>query len=528
MPALGNRPGGINPAKIKAAAKKPAPPARKLPGVGPKPERLPVGLFSKAHTEPTVRGGPKGLRSPAHTGAGQGVGYRRTFGNKYLQVSEGGLETPIPRRQVPTDVLLEMGKEKTRGQYEKGQLLKPPSQRNPETRHLQWGIAAPTIGALAPFSGVAKGLAVATGAGKVAAAVSPSVSDKSVGGKLYKEAVSLVAGALPATIETIKNPDLLVKQAEKYIHHPFKTAEEEPLATLLIAKGLTSAVGRGSGAVVRRTPGLHFADTNTRPVLKIYGRSTGASEDQLLAGIHDINVKPDWSPDLIRKGGQVAAQKYRERVLGHNPHMATPEQANRYLYGGSLIGQHTFKKVQGFFKPGLVDKQAAQGESLRRLYSHAAAHYLGEIKPKVGAEAVPLAVEGVLRRPEKAAVLADLKKEKARLEESAKELTGGELKLNKANQRQINNLLGDKKFLAEPHHAFEAARQYAAWARPLEQRLVELGHLEPDQLHARNIPYALAHYAGAKFNQAPGAHEYVGRLKTAKENVDAANRAVKK
>lgn len=355
-----------------------------------------------------------------------------------------------------------------------------------------------------------------------------------------KNTVDTVVGTIPGLVGTGKaivkatqgHPEELKAIGKGFEHlaeHPWATFQKEPVSVGLLAAGTAGGLGRAAGAVARSGAlGDTAADLASmdRAPLHIYGTDMGAA-DQIDAGLHDIAIPRKYSPDVIRKAGQVAADEFKAKVLGRDPNVATGEQANRYLYGGSLLAQHTFKRAQGFFKPGLVDEQAAKGEQIRRFYTGAAAHVMHELKPKTGAEAVPLAVEGILRRPE--TVQEDLQGELSRLEEAGKALTGKELRLNKSNQSQIQDLLKDKEFLKKPEPAFQAARHYADWSAPLERRLVELGHLEPDQINAKLVPYALSHMGDdVRYNEAPGAHPLTQQVKSADRQVKAASKALER
>lgn len=355
-----------------------------------------------------------------------------------------------------------------------------------------------------------------------------------------KNTVDTVVGTIPGLVDTGKaavkavqgHPEELKAIGKGFEHlaeHPWAAFQKEPISVGLLAAGAEGGLGRAAGAVARSgalgETAADLASTDRVP-LHIYGTDMGAA-DQINAGLHDIAITRKYSPDLIRKGGQVAADQFKAKVLGHDPNVATGEQANRYLYGGSLIAQHTFKRAQGFFKPGLVDEQAAKGEQIRRFYTGAAAHVMKELKPKTGAEAVPLAVEGILRRPE--TVQEDLHGELSRLQDASQSLTGNELRLNKRNQSQIQDLLKDKEFLKKPEPAFQAAKHYADWSAPREQRLVELGHLEPDQINAKLVPYALSHMGeDVRYNENPGAHPLTQQVKSADRQVKAARKALER
>src|SRR6185437_12136447 len=375
-----------------------------------------------------------------------------------------------------------------------------------------------------PFNleSLAKGLATAAKntPGSALRTVTGTVPGLVSTGKALAEA----AQGHPAELKAIGQGLLQVAE------HPWTSFQKEPVPVGLMALGAEGSAGRLAGAAMRSgalgDKAAEIASMDRGP-LHVYGTSTSGSADQIDAGLHDVSIPRKYSPDVIRKAGQVAADTFKEKVRNQNPNMATGEQANRYLYGGSLISQHAFKRAQGFFKPGLVDEQAAKGETMRRMYSAAAAHTMHELKPKIGAEAVPLAVEGILRRPE--TVVEDLTKEHQRLQDTAQALTGKELKLNNANQRQVQGLLDDKKSLANPHAAFQAAREYADWSAPLEQRLVQLGHLEPDQINAKLVPYALSHMGkDVAYNENPGKHPLALAEKSAAKQVKAAQKALER
>lgn len=354
-----------------------------------------------------------------------------------------------------------------------------------------------------------------------------------------KSTVNTITGTIPGLVATGKALAQLaeghpkefgeiIKGLGEIAKHPWATFQKEPVPVALMLAGAEGATGRLAGAAMRSGAlGDRAAELASmeRAPLRIYGRREGG------AGLHDPSVPPieqlrQYSPDVIRKGAQVLVDKFREHH-GIDPNVATPAQADRYLVGGGWTAQHTIRKLQGTLKHGLLDEQVAKGEMARRLYTNEAAHVMAELKPTYGADAVPLIVEGIVRHP--TTMKADMEKELARLRTKADGLTGEELKLNKRNQKQIQTLLADSKFMADPAPAFHAAHGYIAWAKPRVDELVRLGHMDPDQLNAMLVPYALSHMGpDVRYNLTPGEHPLVAQVKNADRQVKNARKAVER
>ena len=207
---------------------------------------------------------------------------------------------------------------------------------------------------------------------------------------------------------------------------------------------------------------------------------------------------------------------------------ATGTRLNRHIYGGGLLGQSLERGgvpligQQGFFKPGLVDKTEAASKSIRRMYTSSANAFMEHIKPKGMEDAVPLAVEGTIRTAETAK--ADLEQRLGALRQEAANLTGNEARLNKAQQDQIAGLLANKRFLSNPQPAIDAAREFADHQQPLTDRKIQLGAMEPDQMHAKMVPYATQHM-GATYNLDPGKHPLVAAIRTLQRREKAAARS---
>jgi hypothetical protein len=297
--------------------------------------------------------------------------------------------------------------------------------------------------------------------------------------------------------------------------HPLQSFEREPVGTALMASGVASGVGEAAGAALRgsASDALKAVGSTAREPLKLYG---------------DLEVPREYSSDVIRKGTQVAADKFREKVLNQNPNQATGTRLNRLVYGGGMAGQwlehHVAPGAQGFFKPGLLDKTEGSAKAIRKMYTTTASSFMEHIKPSIkgSEEAVPLAAEGTLRTP--ATVASDLKTRLAGLQDEAENLSGNELRMNKAQQEQITKLLNNPKFIAKPEGAFEAAKQFGDFQQPLIDRKVQLGILEPDQEHAKMVPYAVQHM-GAEYNKDPGKHPLVAAIRVMRQQEKAAVRS---
>lgn len=341
-------------------------------------------------------------------------------------------------------------------------------------------------------------------------------------------AVRSITGVVPGIVDTGKaavdlaqgkpaGAEAIAKSLGDMALHPLKSFEKEPVAVGLMAAGAEAGAGTAAGEAMRSgalgEKAAAAADT-ARPALKLY---------------NDMSIPREYSPDIIRKGAQVAADKFREKVLNDpDVNLATGARLNRHIYGGGLLGQHLERGgvplfgQQGFFKPGQVDVAEAASKNIRHMYTSAASGFMEHIKPKGSEEAVPLAVEGTIRTAKTAK--ADLEKRLTGLREEAANLTGNEARLNKAQQDQITGLLSNRKFLSNPQAAIDAAKEFTDHQEPLTDRKIQLGAMEPDQMHAKMVPYATQHM-GAEYNLNPGKHPLVATIRTLERREKAASRS---
>jgi hypothetical protein len=344
-------------------------------------------------------------------------------------------------------------------------------------------------------------------------------------------AVHTVTGIIPgaiatgkAGVEAVKGKPQALEQIGKGLvntaEHPLKSFEKEPVSTGLMALGAEAGVGEAAGGLARSGAlgdATEAAASTARPDLKLF---------------NDESIPREYSKDVIRKGAQVAADKFREKILNDpDVNQATGTRLNRHIYGGGVLSQHLDRAIgtnlQGLIKPGVVDKAQGSFTDIRKMYSNAANKTMHDIKeplPKGAEEAVPLAVEGTIRRADTAR--ADLEGRLASLKAAAEGLTGREVKLNRAQQDQITTLLANKRFMTDPQPVIDAAKDFSDHQQPLVDRKVQVGALEPDQVHAKYVPYATQHM-GAEYNLDPGKHPLVSEITGLNRAAEKARQDVK-
>lgn len=354
----------------------------------------------------------------------------------------------------------------------------------------------------------------------------PLLSSKGFLGKAVNEAVDLPAQSISGAVGGIKavvdaklgntHPlDQIVSSTEHTVEHPIQSFKEHPVSTALLFGGAEGAVGKLAGTAARS--GALGEDV----------AAAASTEGEKVPLYNDLTYNKSYSPDVFRKGAQKAADKFRASVVNAHPLLSSGARLNRQVYGGGLLGQWLESKgmpVQGFFKPGLVDQTASATENVRRMYGNSARSFMKEIKPSKGVEeAVPLAAEGTIRNA--ATAVPDLQQRLAKLQDAAQSLTGHERSLNEDKQLQIRKLLDNKTFVANPQKAIDAAKHFADWQNPLTDREIALGSLEPDQAHAKMVPYAIEHM-GADYNTEPGPHPLVQANRDSKRLVNTAEKAL--
>lgn len=291
------------------------------------------------------------------------------------------------------------------------------------------------------------------------------------------------------------------------VEHPIRSFEEAPLATALTFAGGEAAIGGALGKVARAGAlGDRAAElaSTVRPDLKLYGESPteGPAEASGVgpAPREGLRKGQSYNPDPLRKAAQLGYEKALTKLPQGLGRQADPFQAEGWRLQRNASGG-------GITRVGRVDRVRAAGEQTRRRFVKGTVERVAGLRPKDGSEhAVPLIVQRIVRRPD--TVEVDLQKEATKLRNAQPGLTRSQLHANKANLQRVEDLLANKKFLADPSEAFRAANRYRAIQAPLEAILIHGGVLKPGQLRAKLFPYAQAHmgalYDGEALRDANG------------------------
>jgi hypothetical protein len=288
------------------------------------------------------------------------------------------------------------------------------------------------------------------------------------------EAVSLPAAALPsaylagkaglnaaqgdsselnALLDEWKKTGVLPALASGDLGEAAEHLGEHPLYGALEGSGALSAVGRTAGALAREATGGRVGGL-VRPDLPVRGTT--------------VNVKRQYSRDLIRQGAQRAFDK-------------TP--AGREIAPDTFRGRHTLKEAQNRF--------ASNEEAVRRDHARQDLKALAKTLPKKkfgrldrkSADVVNFAVERIIQNP--GTFHEDLPLYRDLIEGAAKELRPdgkpaldkAQMASNKALIKQIDAAI--KR--ASPEHVVEAANAFIDLQKPILDELVDLKLLDPEQ-----------------------------------------------
>lgn len=304
------------------------------------------------------------------------------------------------------------------------------------------------------------------------------------------------------------------------VEHPIRSFKEAPLSTALTFAGGEAAVGGALGKLARAgAVGDRAAElaSTVRPDLKLYGDShvpvegpapapaprpdpkapfraptplkPATGRPQIRPG---LRVEQTYNKDPLRKAAQALYEKALPKLPG-NLRQADPFQAEGWRLQRNASGG-------GLTRVGRVDRVRAAGEQTRRRFVKGTTEQVAQLRPKEGEHAVPLIAQGIVRTP--GTLVADLRKEAAKLRGAQDGLSRSQLHANKANLGRVEDLLANKKFLADPSEAFHAAARYRQIQAPLEAILIHGGVLKPDQVRAKLFPYAQAHMGALYDGQA--------------------------
>jgi len=267
------------------------------------------------------------------------------------------------------------------------------------------------------------------------------------------------------------------KGAKKAIGEAGKAASEHPGLTALEVVGAKGTLGRGGGKVMRSGvvgKKAKRAASTTRAV-------------QTLEGTKVVR-KREYSPDVIKKGRQVAVEKVarrsRDKLIAKADKEKSPEvkadlQRRAARKDPDRVTSHEIKRR--------VDERVDANETVRRSHRAKAVNEAQDAvgKAKKQGPLVNLVAQGIVR-----ADVDDIRAYVRELESEFDGLSKAGKRANKQLRHDIEKALSSKKL--DLGQVREAAKAYADRARPLEDNLVTHGLLDREQADmARLMPYAV-------------------------------------
>lgn len=313
----------------------------------------------------------------------------------------------------------------------------------------------------------------------------------SAAGGDWSKAGQLVEGFKQGALYNLLTGDFV--EAERAI-------SANPLYSALEVSGAGSAVGRTLGAGARvggRAATLAGAEGN------VLARAGSTVREPLRLGDTGQVVQRRYSPDLIRKGFQVAADRRREQ-RGEDPNVATGSRLTREL---QRAADETAAQAEGMRRPGRARAQRA-------------ARRLEKRTPRRFRDLVQGAVEGEYRSP--ATFEKDLRAKYDRLqkawEQDRRSMPPDAKRHNREQREVISMLLGDRKKLEQARaRIFPVADEYRVYADEVEAELLRTGALDPEQARAAKLrTFAVAHM-GARFSKRDGLVDGEGNKVTTKQ-----------
>lgn len=329
-------------------------------------------------------------------------------------------------------------------------------------------------------------------------------------GQAANEAVNLPASVVPSVYLTGKagveaaqgHPEDLQKMWQYFVKTGLlpalakgdtaaikKALEDRPLYSALEASGGLSALGRGAGALARKT-------TNGR----IGGR---ARPDLTVEGYPNIAVQRQYSPDLIRQALQRLADKRSGNEIRPNTGIKLPflERSGNRKFRRAVVrdaGDRFNANAQDIQRLG---RQQAEEVANTLLPRKKGMGRLKAVAPKLSldkasADVVVHAIERIIQHPE--TFHADLEHRLRELNQIAEEkwlngthvLDKAELEANRAMAKRIEQALKT----ANPEHVVEAANAFIGAHAPIVHELVDRGVLSKEQAQkAALIPFARVH-----------------------------------
>lgn len=268
-----------------------------------------------------------------------------------------------------------------------------------------------------------------------------------------------------------------------------EVAEKHPLNSLLELSGAKAVVGRTAGFGLRHAPSkkLRKAGSTKRKPLRLYGHVEGGP-----------TMKRTYSRDAINKALQ-KTHEAAQRSVGRDPDVAHGRRQKHELH---LRGNDEIALTEGLRRHG-------RGKAVTE--THRATH-APRIKirkkgrtpglKKHHEDAIALVVERAIRRPD--TVKSDLVRYREKLEEiDPKTLYPDGQEMRAKLIKQVDGLLKNKEFLADPHPAFKAAETVIKAEAERTTALKATKMLSDDEEAAKYVPYSVLHM-GAKPSKTGG------------------------
>lgn len=327
-------------------------------------------------------------------------------------------------------------------------------------------------------------------------------------GNVVKDTSGVISGAVPS---------VYIPASQALTGHPGKAAStiyggikqtvthplEHPVSLLMIARGGEGAISRGAGELARHAPidaVREYASTERTPIslggtaLETRKASKGLIENRVQKALDSRQAKKQGTTVVkvpVRSGS--GDLRYTAKVRALKP---TDRQLNApHIMGGKLNRR--------------VDTEAGKHNVRVRNVRDAATHTMATVKPTTHEDAVALVNEGIIKRGNthrpltSETVRQDLQNHLDQLAAARPALKEpSDLAANAEQTAQVERLLRDQKFLANPKLHLKAARTYAESLRTTEPARVKYGDLTQAQINRRPLlPFAVREM-GLRYDEA--------------------------
>jgi hypothetical protein len=206
-----------------------------------------------------------------------------------------------------------------------------------------------------------------------------------------------------------------------------------------------------------------------------------------------------YSKDSINKAGQVLHDRHQNKKHGKN-NVKPGSRRQHHLLSQKINADIAMREGVRRIRVGRGTAQVVhqtKGGKVASLKAkvpktQAKAHHTPGLTKAHRERDPPRGRERVLTTPKN--VVRDLKRYREKLTRNPPNpASHEEAALHQNMLRQVNGLLGDEKFLKNPHPAFNAAEKVAQGEHPLTQKMLNLHLLSKDEHGARYVPYAITH-----------------------------------